>query len=396
MLLTLSQIALLFTGLLQVIIAYVLYGLQFYKIYKNKSVTGISKLFIIFGNIQIITIVCNALIFYFSTLTVLCPQNPFIVCLNDTLGLYQFISSYICNLTFNILYLYYFRYRNKDQDQNQDQNSKDDDNDDNEVGSGKVTINNSVDVSNNRTENNRVDNNKLSVNDKVDIDKLSVNDKVDIGKLSVNNVDVEKQQVPNNIRRSSVTLMLTLTSPLQKVTPVIEKYTSIKVHGDYNLYFIIVVIFDITLITATLVFISSDNWTGYLGLTTFAAVLGYASTICVLIQYIPQFYTLYKTKNSKNLNVVTYLTLAIGNTVTFIYLLYQQAANYTTWLPYLIEAAVQLILSAQIIYYSKIYLRFKFSRPNTPKLVSVNIHPKIMLTSVSQIISDLTENSDIV
>jgi len=320
MILTLSQIALMFTCLMQIIILFVLFGFQFYKIVKNRSVVGISKVFIIIGNVQYMFLFCNGIVYY-TPQFILCPTVATVLCFNNTLGFYQLLSGYMCNIFFSILYLIYNKHF---------------------VHSDDESINEQQDINQNGNQSRR-------------------------GSVAI---DYNKEM---RVRRRSVELALALKSPLQPLSPVMNKYVNVEVRGIYPLYFILLILINVFFVTLTLIYDSSSNWTGYLSTKLYADILGYISSSMVLVQYIPQYYTLYKVKDAKNISVITYLMLSIGNSVTFIYLLYLGVVNFTTWLPYLTECVVQFLFVLQILYYDRLYPRIHPKRESLKHGTSIAV-----------------------
>lgn len=243
-------------GMFYLLVIFVTYAFQYGKVYKTKSVSGITPSFFVLGNISSVTSYMNSLIFYFAVIHE-CFHIDVIVCINKMLGLYQIGFQYLCFMLFYILFVFYYR----------------------------VTI------------------------------PISHN----YGSLSTSVVIAAERNTRGYI-----------------------------VHQ-----FVILLIFNVTLISTIVGLLSRNDWHGDKDLIVTARILGIISTVTVLVQYIPQIYSLYKTKNAKNLSIPTYTLLSCGNLVSFIYLAAQSVSDFTTWLPYLVCFIVQASLSAQIIYYEK-------------------------------------------
>ena len=345
MLITLSQLALLICCLFQIIGLYLLFGRQFHKIVKHRSVAGISKMFIIFGNVQYLCIFTNSIVYYTQAIKD-CAYTPAVLCVNFTLGFYQIMSGYLLNVIFAVVYLVYV---GRDQKKKQLLRRASSD-----VIDHRSTSRDDVDHhSGGRLDHNSNHQGYTSNHQGYNSNHQGYTSNPD----SSNNKTLGQHLTIANIRRASINAMLQTTSPLKPVTPMIEEYTGFKVVNPYPLYFIVLMLVNVTVLTITLMLSSIDNWNGYHYISKFADTLSYVSMVAILIQYLPQFLVLYKTKNSSNFTILTYLMLSIGNAVTFIYLLMQGVVNFTTWLPFIFESSVQLTLSLQIAYYDYAYSR---------------------------------------
>ena len=95
-------------GLGYLLTIFVTYTFQYVKLYRTKSVTGITPYFLILGNIASVTSLMNSLIFYFSTIHD-CFDIILIDCVNRMLGLYQIASQYLCFMIFYFMFVYYYR-----------------------------------------------------------------------------------------------------------------------------------------------------------------------------------------------------------------------------------------------------------------------------------------------
>jgi len=366
MLITLSQLALLICCLFQIIGLYLLFGRQFHKIVKHRSVAGISKMFIIFGNVQYLCIFTNSIVYYTQAIKD-CAYTPAVLCVNFTLGFYQIMSGYLLNVIFAVVYLVYV---GRDQKKKQllrrassdviDHRSTSRDDVDHHSG-GRLDHNSNHQgyTSNHQgyTSNHQGYNSNHQGYTSNHQGYNSNHQGYTSNPDSSNNKTLGQHLTIANIRRASINAMLQTTSPLKPVTPMIEEYTGFKVVNPYPLYFIVLMLVNVTVLTITLMLSSIDNWNGYHYISKFADTLSYVSMVAILIQYLPQFLVLYKTKNSSNFTILTYLMLSIGNAVTFIYLLMQGVVNFTTWLPFIFESSVQLTLSLQIAYYDYAYSR---------------------------------------
>ena len=247
---------------------FITYTFQYIKIYKTKSVTGISPSFLVLGNISSVTSFMNSLIFYFVVIHE-CFTIDIVECINKMLGLYQIGSQYLCFMIFYVMFVFYYRTN---------------------------VVNVYPDFENL-------------------VQPLLSNEN---GNSNGNN------RISEHHRR-----------------------------GYIVYYFIGMVLVDIILISVTVGLLSRNVWHGNDDLIIFARALGIISTLSVVTQYVPQIYSLYLTKNAKNLSVVTYILLAGGNFVSFLYLTFQSASDSTTWLPYLICLIMQSLLCVQIIYYEQ-------------------------------------------
>jgi len=123
--------------------------------------------------------------------------------------------------------------------------------------------------------------------------------------------------------------------------------------GFIILYYFLAMLGNIVLLTITLILLSKNNWHGDQELINYARVFGIIATVAVVLQYLPQIRELYMKKNAKNLSVVTYILLAVGNFISFFYLTMQEASDVTTWISYLVCMLVQCTMIMQIIHYER-------------------------------------------
>jgi len=107
------------------------------------------------------------------------------------------------------------------------------------------------------------------------------------------------------------------------------------------------------LASLTVGLLSLNNWHGYEEDTVIAygRTLGILSVIAVGMQYGPQMIKLYETKEPGSISAVTYLLLTTGNFISFFYLIMQDSADVTTWLPYLFSFCCQAVIVVQVVWY---------------------------------------------
>lgn len=117
--------------------------------------------------------------------------------------------------------------------------------------------------------------------------------------------------------------------------------------------FLVSIASDSILIGLTVGLLSVDDWNGYNenAIIMFARTIGVIGTISVVLQYFPQIKRLYINKNPGTVSKVTYILLAIGNLISFFYLIMESASDFTTWTPYLLSFMLQMVIFSQIIYY---------------------------------------------
>ena len=120
-----------------------------------------------------------------------------------------------------------------------------------------------------------------------------------------------------------------------------------------QLLFLLNQLLNLLFIGITIGILSINNWNSYKydEIIIYARVMGYISMIFVLLQYLPQIYKLYKTQSHGSLSPITLIFLALGNFISFLYLILEGVSDYTTWLSYLMCFICICIVLIQIFIY---------------------------------------------
>ena len=82
-----------------------------------------------------------------------------------------------------------------------------------------------------------------------------------------------------------------------------------------------------------------------------AKILGYASLTTVFIQYIPLIYEIVRNQSIGSISMVSIGLQVIGNACWTTYLIMDDEAHLTTWLPFLMTTCFQFILMAVCIWF---------------------------------------------
>lgn len=283
-----GQIVLVILGVVEIAFFLAIYLYQFYTMCRNRSVFGISNLFVIGSNVQNLLVLCNGIVFYLPSLRS-CHQVSTEVCFSQALAIIQFLLSYLCSVSYAVIYLIFYR-------------------------------------------------TALVVDS---------NDEVTTAAAAAAATTAAASEPSTPI--TPITTTLTVRYPrLRWLQLKLRNYTN---PTYYPLQALLLLLVNATLLITILVLLAKQDWYSDVVTVDLAATTGYVCAIIGIIQFLPQYYTLYLAKDASNLSLTTYFTLAIGNTAYFLFLLFQVDSDYSTWASYLSEACLQSLFSSQIVYY---------------------------------------------
>ncbi len=109
--------------------------------------------------------------------------------------------------------------------------------------------------------------------------------------------------------------------------------------------FLIIILFGITVLL-----LSIDH-----NVEVYARLMGLLSMIGGIIQYIPQIYKTFKYKIIGSLSLGAMMMQVPGSYIWVGFLISQSSAHYSTWVPYLVSATLQLILFLICLWIKYVY-----------------------------------------
>jgi uncharacterized protein with PQ loop repeat len=95
----------------------------------------------------------------------------------------------------------------------------------------------------------------------------------------------------------------------------------------------------------------------------FADVVGYFSSLLVIVQWAPQIWSTIKNKGSGSFSIIMILIMLPGSFTVLYFLAFVEHQSFSTWVSYLFAGIQQLVLFVLLLWYD--YIRPRFAKRGT-------------------------------